>query len=122
MFAFKTNRENLYVSLFLLAIFVVYSNADIGFSFDYQFYVNDIKSISSSTFSNLFSNLNGIYITLDESIFSLGRELGFVIFIKLVSFLISSPELIYAVAATFSLTIKAYIMRKIGIYWPYIFK
>ena len=121
MFTFKTNRENLYVSLFLLAIFIVYSNADIGFSFDYQFYINDFKSISSSTFSNLFSNLNGIYILLDESKFTVGREVGFVIFIKLISYLISSPELIYAVAAIFSLTIKAYIMRKIGIYWPYIF-
>lgn len=121
MFAFKINRENLYVSLFLFVIFIVYFNADIGFSFDYQFYINDIASISSSTYSHLLSNLDGIYIKLDESIFALGREAGFVIFIKLISFFISSPESIYAVAATFSLTLKAYIMRQIGIYWPYIF-
>ena len=114
-------RDDIYVSISLLIFFIVFANAYKGFSFDYGFYIKDFIAINDATFSSLLASFNGIYIFVDSGYYSLGREAGFVFFIKVISSIITSPEMVYALVAIVSLAIKAYIMRKMDIYWPYVF-
>ena len=116
----QVKKDDIYVSILLLIFFISFSNAGLGFSYDYQFYISDIIAINDATFSSLFAALNGIYIFVDPGSFSVGREAGYVFFIKIITSIITSPEMVYTVAAIVSLTVKAYIMRKMGMYWPYV--
>jgi hypothetical protein len=117
----SVRRDDIYVSILLLIFFIVFANADKGFSFDYSFYIEDFIAIKDATFSSLLATLNGIYIFVHFDGYSLGREAGFVFFIKVISTIITSPEMVYALVAIVSLAVKAYIMRKMDIYWPYVF-
>lgn len=110
-------KDKLYVWGLLIFFFISFGNADLGFSYDYHYYIDYIQEIQILTFSMLHNNLNGLYIHLN---LSSGLEAGFVFFIKLITIIISTPEVVYALAAMFSLVIKAYVMNKLNIYWPYI--
>jgi hypothetical protein len=110
-------KDKLYVCGFLTLFFISFLNADLGFSYDYKYYIGYIQEIHILTFNRLLYNLNGLYININ---LSSGLEAGFVFFIKLITVIISTPEVVYTIAATFSLVIKAYVMNKLNIYWPYI--
>ena len=103
-------------SIFFLYISTLLLNADLGFSYDYQYYIIYFEQVQKLSFHEIASISNGMYVPLD---YSSGIEIGFVYFIKLVSLFFDNVNLIYLLSVLLSLSIKIYVFRefKVGTLW-----
>ena len=70
------------------------------------------------SFYDILHNLNFIYVNVP---FSLGLEIGFVVFIYLLGFITVEPTLIYFLVVIFSTFLKIYVFRKNDISWWWCF-
>ena len=110
--------NNINIFTLIIVLLTIYLNADIGFSYDYQYYNLYISQILLSSYEDLKYLQDGIYIRLSSSA---GIEFGFVYIIKLISSVLSDEIQIYAVIATASLMLKVYVYRAYGVSWPWVY-
>jgi hypothetical protein len=115
---FYITKARLFQFVFLILSFIVFFNADDGFSYDYQYYSLYIKQISESSIVALNNSRFGLYVNLEYS--TGGIEFGFVLLIKFISFFFESPETIYGICATLSLYLKSRVMFFFKIKWGWV--
>ena len=107
-------RNTLIQVLLAMFLWLIFANADIGYSLDYKHYVNYIDQIKLLTNTELAYIKNGIYINLENSA---GMEIGFVYAVKLLSLIFDDSIKIYAAIAILSLLIKSYLFRTYNVPW-----
>ena len=116
----KIKKTSAFLVLYLCIIFLVLLNATKGFSYDYQYYLSYIKEIKERDLDDLISSLRGVYVPLKLS--TGGVEVGFVVFVKLFTYISSNVTVTYALMAIFSLHIKSKVLMffKVKWYWIYL--
>lgn len=106
------------IDLLFIALFIFFGiaflGADSGFSIDYKYYIDYITQVNDLALDEILDMRIGPYIFL---LGSTGIEIAFVFLLKVATLFSDSAEFVYAVIAMFSLAIKAFVCRRLGINW-----
>ncbi len=102
----------------LLGLRLLFANED--FSYDYAAYLYYFELLSDYSFLDVMERVGDLfpYVLLPRApIF----EFGFVLMAKAIQLLVVTPTATYAALAAMSLGLRAYVMRRLGCSWIWIF-